>query len=1789
PKVQVRIITTDATGTDEWLGIDDINITSLPLPPSPTPSETPPAVLSTVVINTNDSGEGSLRQAILNANELGGGTITFAIPTTDPGYTATTGTYTINLQSGLPVITQTVTIDGWSQAGFAGKPLIELNGTNAPGTFGLNLQASNSVIRGFVINNFAASEGNGVGIGLFNGASNNWIYGNYIGTDVTGTIAKGNGQMGIWIGGSAGSGNRIGSNTDGSDDANEQNIISGNNTDGILIQSAGNTIAGNAIGTAVDGFTALTNGQNGIRIDASDNVIGGTSAGSVNAIGNNGANGILITGGNGVSIFNNFVFANGQSGLTLYGSAHTVGGNTITSNRGTGVTVYGSGVAVQSNYIHSNGDLGIDLGGDGVTANDLGDADMGANGFQNFPILTGVSSDGTNTYIAGSLNSTPNSSFRIEFFSNSNLDASQQGEGKDTIGFITVTTDANGNANFAVTLPIATSVGQFITTTATDSVNNTSEFSKGVPVTVPISFLDVVVNEIAWMGTQADADHEWIELYNPSDSAIDLTGWILTDGNNLNITLSGTIAAGGYFLLEHGDTAIVDITADQIYTGTLNNTGATLTLKANDGRVIDIVNEDGGIWAAGVDEATGRFSMERIDPTIAGVDSNWRTNDGFTRDGIDAAENPIYGTPKAANSLGEIPVLSISNASIIEGDTGTHTISFTVTLSHPSSQTVTVVYVTEDDTATVAEEDYVGIPLTKLSFAPGETSKTINVTVNGETQHESDETFTVKLSDATNATIHPEAAIGIGTILNDDGQPIASISPATIEVNEGESGSTFLTFTVTLSNSSNQVVEISYGTVNGTASISDLDYVENSGTLVFNPGEPLSQTVTVELIGDSQYEASETFTVTLTDAVNGSISSTDHTSNITILNDDPIPTVSINPVEVTQLEGDSNVVLYTFTVSLSNPSSEVITVEYSTQDGTAISGEDYTAVNGKLIFNPHEDLSQTIAVLVNSDKIYEKDEDFTVQLLSADNAILDPEFHQAKGIITNDDPIPTVSLSPAIVSFEEGNSDTVAYTFTVSLTNPSDQPITVAYTTNDDTATVADGDYIDNDGTLTFNPGDPLTKDITVLVKGDRTFESSETFTVILNDVNNAILDESQAVGVGVIFNDDPRPSLSIDNVSTLEGNAGTKTVIFTVSLSNPSDQPITVDYATQDSTAKVADSDYLSKAGQLTFTPGQTRQTIAVTVKGDTKREANEAFNLVLSNPSNATIGKSIGVGTILNDDGIPVVSIVSNPVSQQEGNSGTISHSFTVRLSNPADTPVTVRYSTQDGTAKVADGDYLHNRGALTFNPGDRSKTITVLTKGDTKFETNETFGVKLSQATNAVIHPDATLAASTIRNDDRPPTVSFTTAKQSGKEGDRLRVTAQLSAVSGVDVTVPLLLSGTATNSKDYTIAADIIFIPAGRKSGSVALDLLTDGQNEADETVILQMGTPTNAIKSGVTTQTITIDTTASSAAIFAITPSVRESGIDAITIQFNEAITNFTLQDLNLTLDEQILSLEGAVLSTIDNITWTVSNLTNLTETEGVYQIALQTGRITDLAGNLLPEGISSTWITGRTGNALPNIKFKQAKNGVQTRGTNESELLHGNWRNDIIHGGSGDDTLIGGRGKPQFGHDRLYGDDGNDVLYGGNGNDSLEGGRGNDALYGGKGRDLLIGGDGDDRLVGDKGHDILVGGKGQDTLTGGKGQDMFVFNALNEESDLITDFNVKEDLIDVRRIFSNPLYVAENRFAQFRQFIQLRQVGSNTEVRIDADGSREGNTFTPIAVLSNRSASTIQARHFVIG
>jgi uncharacterized protein YjbI with pentapeptide repeats len=467
-----------------------------------------PPSATIIVTNTNNSGLGSLRAAIDSANANDGvvDTIRFNITGDGPPYT-------IGVSSALPPITDPVIIDGTTQPGYAGTPIVELSGIEeGPG---LTITAGNSTVRGLIINSFSGS-----GILIQGcpeapcgeaGTGGNRVQGNFIGTNSSGTEPDANTFNGVHIIDSP-------NNTIGGTTSAARNVISGNQGEGVRIDGAiatGNVIQGNYIGTSPSGLADMGNSASGvyIRRAPSNSVIGNLVSG------NDGFAGVAICGNPtfcgggdigtaGSSAHNNVVLGN-NIGLKADGSSPSLGNagygvsidsapdtrvggttaafrNVITASGQHGVVVFGPGAVnnqILGNSIHSNTGLGIDLGADGVTPNDYGgefqppDLDMGPNEFQNFPDLFSALLS-TNTVVTGQLRSAAGELFRIEVFVAPTCHASGHGEGRQFLGSFVVQADGFGVANFSQAFR-ATTLGHYITATATSSGGSasTSEFS----------------------------------------------------------------------------------------------------------------------------------------------------------------------------------------------------------------------------------------------------------------------------------------------------------------------------------------------------------------------------------------------------------------------------------------------------------------------------------------------------------------------------------------------------------------------------------------------------------------------------------------------------------------------------------------------------------------------------------------------------------------------------------------------------------------------------------------------------------------------------------------------------------------------------------------------------------------------------------------------------------------------------------------------------------------------------------------------------------------------------------------------------------------------------------------------------------------------------------------------------------------------------------------------------------------------------------------------------------------
>lgn len=337
-------------------------------------------------------------------------------------------------------------------------------------------------------------SGNG-GDGVFIPAgtlNNNVVAGNKIGTNLSGTAALPN-DVGVSLGGTS---SRVGTNHDGISDNLEGNLIAGNGQHGVYIPNASQqTIAGNKIGTNVDGAAALPNVQSGIRVEGNNIVI------RDNLVSGNNQHGIHIYDAFFITVTGNTIGAALDGVTPLGNSLHgvliatnsddsTIGGggageaNVIAFNSGDGVFVdssCGAGLCLHNtilgNSIFENGELGIDLAPNGVTPNDAGDGDTGANNLQNYPLVSAASALGANIVVTGTLNSTPATTFTLNFYSSPTCDPSGNGEGAVYLGTGLVATDGNGDAAFVLSLAGFAADGDALSGTATSPDGNTSEFS----------------------------------------------------------------------------------------------------------------------------------------------------------------------------------------------------------------------------------------------------------------------------------------------------------------------------------------------------------------------------------------------------------------------------------------------------------------------------------------------------------------------------------------------------------------------------------------------------------------------------------------------------------------------------------------------------------------------------------------------------------------------------------------------------------------------------------------------------------------------------------------------------------------------------------------------------------------------------------------------------------------------------------------------------------------------------------------------------------------------------------------------------------------------------------------------------------------------------------------------------------------------------------------------------------------------------------------------------------------
>lgn len=540
-------------------------------------------------------------------------------------------------------------------------------------------------------------------------------------------------------------------------------------------------------------------------------------------------------------------------------------------------------------------------------------------------------------------------------------------------------------------------------------------------------------------------------------------------------------------------------------------------------------------------------------------------------------------------------------------------------------------------------------------------------------------------------------------------------------------------------------------------------------------------------------------------------------------------------------------------VVLSEVSSDIVAVSYEVTGGNATRPDDYSLADGTVTFLPGQ-TRRTIDATINADTVEESDETVAITLSSPSGATLGTNTHHTMTI--NADILPRVSFgNPASSSAAEATDEMVDVVLTLAPTAPVTVELGIS-----GTATPGGIDYAITDGQVVTFAANETTKSVPVGVVQDLLDEDDETVTLGLkNPSAKLIIATTNTTRTHTITDDDPLPTVSFALAAS--STAESANAQLTVSLSAVSGRAVTVNYAVTGGTANVADATVVGAPGTLTFMPGQTSKTIDVTVVEDTLDEPDETVVVSLSTPGNATLGGITShTLTITDNDNPPTVGFMAATAATNEGNTGTAAVNLVVTLSTASGQAVTVPYSVNAASTANNPADYTIATSPLTIPAGMTSGNIVVTVKGDVLDEANETVIVNLGTPTNATLAA-VTTETLTINDDDTAPTVAFAAATASQTEATtNVTINVVLSAASGRAVTVPYTVnaSTTASNPTDYTsITPAQVTIAAGQTTGTITIALADDSVDESDETITLDLDTPTNATLGTPASYTLTI--------------------------------------------------------------------------------------------------------------------------------------------------------------------------------------------------------------------------------------------------------------------------------------------------------------------------------------------
>ena len=643
----------------------------------------------------------------------------------------------------------------------------------------------------------------------------------------------------------------------------------------------------------------------------------------------------------------------------------------------------------------------------------------------------------------------------------------------------------------------------------------------------------------------------------------------------------------------------------------------------------------------------------------------------------------------------------------------------------------------------------------------GQTTKTVTVPIIDDSNYELTENFRLSISNSDLGYVVTRSQ-GVATIYDDDVKPLILNSFFDKGIIESDSSQT-VTLVAQFNQTLTSNVIVNYHTVDDTATKGS-DYIpilNGSVTALAGTNRAL---IPLTVKGDSSPENTERFHVILDSVSQGSLS--DDLAYVYLGDDDTIK-VSVSSTDVNEGNvGDHNQMQFKIALAKPYPLTAPLTINYQTQDGSNpsanLADSDYISKSGTVTFNKG-DIEKIVMVDIVGDNKIEPNENLKM-VISGSRYIVVATTESR--ILNDDGSYPGLTFSTTNFSVAEGNSSQRDINFTLRLDAPALAGSSFEYYTQDNTALSSDSDYVAITPTLYSIPVGATVITIPVKINGDTKIENDESFYLkIQNGVNLNII--GGTVNGNIVNDDGSYPKLSFDLPSYVifEGDSNSSHDLnITLQLDNPATTTMSFNYYTFDGSAQVSNGDYTAIV-RTTYNiqVGEQNITIPVTIIGDNQIESNEYFYFKIDNEHNLTIGSIQQVqGFILNDDGsFPKVSINTLQTKYLEGDSNKTKVAFSIALDAPArENNVSVQYKSYDGTAKLADSDYVDvPQTTVTFNKGEQQKNLFAYINSDSKVENDEQFSLKIYTPYHAQIDSNNSQVLFTILNDDNSSNQPFT----------------------------------------------------------------------------------------------------------------------------------------------------------------------------------------------------------------------------------------------------------------------------------------------------------------------------------------------------------------------------------------------------------------------------------------------